>query len=235
MNESVFSWSWQFHTFLLEPTPGGNILLHPLSQVSLPGPTLLVHDPGVTGEFGKFKMMWPVLFACFRPLGVEFKSSLTIVAATILVRCKRLVFHHCFQDASYDIICQLQVNHSKKFATTLRAELCRRPHTHELLWSCNEPLRRVRIMLNSKSFSYGRDGHEPNTGGLYYIYRVLRVPDLKLGWPWPSTVFQEFDGPWQKLFSHSNQLRDSNFWRLAGTALTGTSTSRDGVKCLDGQ
>lgn len=82
----------------------------------------------------------------FAPLEWK-KSSLTIVAAHDFgERCKRLVFHRCFQDASYDVICQLQVNHSKKFATTVRAELCRRPHTHELLWSCNEPLRRVRVL-----------------------------------------------------------------------------------------
>lgn len=174
MNESVFSWSWQFHAFVWEPTPGGNILLHPLSQVSLPGPTLLVHDPGVTGEFGKFNRM-SVLFAWIRPLGVEFKSSLTIVAAHDFgERCKRLVFHRCFQDASYDIICQLQVNHSKKlpplsgpsFVGVLTPMNCCGPVTSHFVacafWTkgmcCSWY---VRSGLNSKSFSYGRDGHEP--------------------------------------------------------------------------
>ena len=33
-------------------------------------------------------------------------------------------------------------------AGIVRAELCRRPHTHELLWTCNEPLRRVRYQLD---------------------------------------------------------------------------------------
>lgn len=147
MNESVFSWSWQFHAFVWEPTPGGNILLHPLSQVSLPGPTLLVHDPGVTGEFGKFNRMWPVLFACFRPLGVEFKSSLTIVAATILVRgVKETCVSSLFPGCKLWYNMPTSSEPLQKIATTVRAELCRRPHTHELLWSCNEPLRRVRVL-----------------------------------------------------------------------------------------
>ena len=33
-------------------------------------------------------------------------------------------------------------------AGIVRAELCRRPHTHELLWTCNQPLRRVRYQLD---------------------------------------------------------------------------------------
>ena len=48
-----------------------------------------------------------------------------------------------------------------------RAELCRRPHTHELLWSCNEPLRRVprspehqqaEMVLSAATLEFCRDG-----------------------------------------------------------------------------